>query len=77
MIHGDKTQKAREKALGKFRKGQTNVLVATDVVARGIDVTDISMVINYEVPGTYNDYLHRIGRTGRAGKSGKAVTLVD
>jgi len=77
MIHGDKTQKAREKALGKFRKGWTNVLVATDVVARGIDVTDISMVINYEVPGTYNDYLHRIGRTGRAGKSGKAVTLVD
>ncbi len=77
MIHGDKTQKAREKALGKFRKGWTNVLVATDVVARGIDVTDISMVINYEVPGTYNDYLHRIGRTGRAGKTGKAVTLVD
>lgn len=76
MIHGDKTQKAREKALGKFKKGFTNVLVATDVVARGIDVTDISLVINYEVPRNYNDYVHRIGRTGRAGKTGKAVTLV-
>jgi len=77
IIHGDKTQKAREKALRKFRSGHVNVLVATDVVARGIDVTDISLVINYEVPNNYNDYIHRIGRTGRAGKTGKAVTFVD
>ncbi len=77
IMHGDKTQKAREKALGKFRKGHTDVLVATDVMARGIDVTDISLVINYEVPRNYNDYMHRIGRTGRAGRKGKAVTLVD
>jgi len=77
LIHGDKTQKAREAALNKFKKGVVNVLVATDVVARGIDVTDISMVINDEVPQNYNDYIHRIGRTGRAGKTGKAVTLVE
>jgi len=77
MIHGDKTQKVREKSLNKFKKGHVNVLVATDVVARGIDVDDVSMVINFEVPRNYNDYIHRIGRTGRAGKSGKAITLVD
>lgn len=77
MIHGDKTQRAREKALGKFRSGEIKVLVATDVVARGIDVTDVSLVINHEVPRNYNDYLHRIGRTGRAGKTGKAITLID
>ena len=77
MIHGDKTQKAREVALGKFKKGQVNVLVATDVVARGIDVSDVSLVINYDVPRNYNDYIHRIGRTGRAGKAGKAITLVN
>ena len=76
MIHGDKTQRARELALERFRKGKVQVLVATDVVARGIDVLDVSLVINYEVPGNYNDYVHRIGRTGRAGKSGKAITLV-
>jgi ATP-dependent RNA helicase RhlE len=76
MIHGDKTQRARELALDRFRKGKVQVLVATDVVARGIDVLDVSLVINYEVPGNYNDYVHRIGRTGRAGKSGKAITLV-
>lgn len=77
MIHGDKTQGAREKALKKFRKGQIQVLVATNVMARGIDVTDVSLVINYEVPRDYTDYVHRIGRTGRAGKTGKAVTLID
>ena len=76
MIHGDKTQRARELALNKFKRGQIQVLVATDVVARGIDVTDVSLVINYEVPSNYNDYVHRIGRTGRAGKSGKAITLI-
>ena len=76
-IHGDKSQRAREVALRKFRRGQVNVLVATDVVARGIDVNDVSLVINYEAPRNYNDYVHRIGRTGRAGKSGRAVTMID
>jgi len=77
MIHGDKTQRAREVALRKFRKGQIQVLVATDVVARGIDVHDVSLVINYEVPRDYTNYVHRIGRTGRAGKTGKAITFID
>ena len=76
-IHGDKSQRAREIALRKFKRGQVNVLVATDVVARGIDVSDVSLVINYEVPRSYTDYVHRIGRTGRAGKSGRAITLID
>jgi ATP-dependent RNA helicase RhlE len=77
MIHGDKTQRSREIALKKFRKGQIQVLVATNVVARGIDVSNVSLVINYEVPRDYIDYIHRIGRTGRAGKTGKAITLID
>jgi ATP-dependent RNA helicase RhlE len=76
-IHGDKSQKAREIALRKFKRGQVNVLVATDVVARGIDVSDVSLVINYEAPRNYTDYVHRIGRTGRAGKTGRAITMID
>jgi ATP-dependent RNA helicase RhlE len=76
-IHGDKSQRAREVALRKFKRGQVNVLVATDVVARGIDVNDVALVINYEPPRNYTDYIHRIGRTGRAGKTGRAVTMVD
>lgn len=76
-IHGNKSQPARERALKKFKTGQVRVLVATDVMARGIDVTDVSMVINYEIPKTYDDYIHRIGRTGRAGKTGKAVTFIN
>lgn len=76
-IHGDKSQKAREIALRKFKRGQVNVLVATDVVARGIDVNDVSLVINYEIPRNYTDYVHRIGRTGRAGKMGRAITMID
>ena len=76
-IHGNKSQQARERALKKFKAGQIRVLVATDVMARGIDVTDVSMVINYEVPRTYDDYIHRIGRTGRAGKTGRAVTFIN
>lgn len=76
-IHGDKTQRAREVALRKFKKGQVYVLVATDVVARGIDVKDVELVINYEAPRSYTDYVHRIGRTGRAGKTGRAVTFID
>lgn len=77
LIHGDKSQRAREVALRKFKSGKIDVLVATDVVARGIDVTDVSLVINYEIPHDYTDYIHRIGRTGRAGKLGKAITLID
>ncbi|MDW3193841.1 MAG: DEAD/DEAH box helicase [Cytophagales bacterium] len=76
-IHGDKTQNARQTALRKFKKGNINVLIATDVVARGIDVPDVSLVINYEIPRNYTDYVHRIGRTGRAGKTGRAVTMVN
>jgi superfamily II DNA/RNA helicase len=76
-IHGDKSQRAREVALRKFKSGRIQVLVATDVAARGIDVPNVSLVINYEAPRTYNDYVHRIGRTGRAGKMGKAITMID
>ncbi len=75
-IHGGKTQGARKRALDRFKKGQIKVLVATDVAARGIDVKDISHVINYAVPQTYEDYTHRIGRAGRAGRVGHALTFV-
>jgi len=77
QIHGNKSQNARQNALNAFKKGSIRVLVATDVAARGIDVTDISHVINYQVPQTFDTYIHRIGRTGRAGKTGKAFTFVD
>ena len=76
-IHGNKSQRSREIALSRFRKGQINILVATDVVARGIDVSDVELVINYQPPRNYADYVHRIGRTGRAGKKGRAITLID
>ena len=76
-IHGNKKQSGRQKALDMFKLGHIKVLVATDVAARGIDVSDISHVINYDLPATYDDYIHRIGRTGRAGKKGKAITFVE
>ncbi|HET6627350.1 MAG TPA: DEAD/DEAH box helicase [Nocardioidaceae bacterium] len=76
-LHGDMQQVAREKALKKFRDGKLKVLVATDVAARGIDVHDVTHVINYSCPEDEKTYLHRIGRTGRAGATGIAVTLVD
>lgn len=76
-IHGDLQQTARERALKKFRAGTITTLVATDVAARGIDIADVSHVINYECPDTDATYVHRIGRTGRAGSTGVAVTLVD
>ncbi|MDO5676664.1 MAG: DEAD/DEAH box helicase [Propionibacteriaceae bacterium] len=76
-IHGDLNQQARERALKKFRSGTINALVATDVAARGIDIADVSHVINYECPDTDATYVHRIGRTGRAGNTGVAVTFVD
>jgi superfamily II DNA/RNA helicase len=76
-IHGDLSQVLREKALKRFRGGEADVLVATDVAARGIDVTDVTHVINYECPDDDKTYIHRIGRTGRAGASGIAITFVD
>ncbi|MDT7552777.1 MAG: hypothetical protein QOI16_1313 [Pseudonocardiales bacterium] len=76
-VHGDLGQGAREQALRAFRSGKVDVLVATDVAARGIDVTDVTHVINYQCPEDDKTYVHRIGRTGRAGKEGVAVTLVD
>ncbi len=76
-IHGAKTQGARQRTLKKFIENDINILVATDVAARGIDVKDVSVVINYTTPQTYEDYVHRIGRTGRAGNIGYAYTFVE
>jgi superfamily II DNA/RNA helicase len=76
-VHGDLGQIAREKALKAFRSGDVDVLVATDVAARGIDIDDITHVVNYQCPEDEKMYVHRIGRTGRAGRAGIAVTLVD
>lgn len=76
-IHGGKTQGQRERALRRFKKNEIDILVATDVAARGIDVADISHVINYTTPQSYEDYVHRVGRAGRAGKIGYALTFVN
>lgn len=75
-IHGGKTQGQRQRALDKFKRGEIDVLVATDVAARGIDVADVSHVINYSTPKDYETYIHRIGRAGRAGNIGYALTFV-
>lgn len=75
-IHGNKTHSARQKALKLFKDSHARVLVATDVAARGLDITGVSHVINYDLPATYEDYTHRIGRTGRAGKGGMALTFI-
>jgi superfamily II DNA/RNA helicase len=75
-IHGDKTQDERMKALEGFKKGEIEVLVATDVAARGLDIVELPFVINYDVPFNAEDYVHRIGRTGRAGASGVAIMLM-
>jgi len=75
-IHGGKSQGQRQRALAKFKQNQISVLVATDVAARGIDVADISHVINFSIPKAYDDYIHRIGRAGRAGQIGHALTFV-
>jgi ATP-dependent RNA helicase RhlE len=75
-IHGNKTQSQREMSLRAFSQNRATILVATDVAARGIDVPDVSHVINYDMPDNYTDYIHRIGRTGRAGKKGTALTFV-
>jgi len=76
-IHGNKTQNYRQNALKAFKTGRIRVLVATDVAARGLDVEDVSHVINYQVPKTMDSYIHRVGRTGRAGKTGKAYTFIQ
>jgi len=75
-LHGDMTQGAREKSLARFGEGHADALVATDVAARGLDVDDISHVINYDAPQAAEDYIHRVGRTGRAGRGGTGITLV-
>jgi superfamily II DNA/RNA helicase len=76
-IHGDKSQQQRQRALKSFKENQVNIMVATDVAARGLDIPNVSHVINFDLPQTYGDYVHRIGRTGRAGKTGKALTFVQ
>jgi len=76
-LHGDMTQKTRDKVMNKFRNGNIHILVATDVAARGLDIDDVDVIINYDVPQNLDDYIHRIGRTARAGKKGFAFTLVS
>jgi ATP-dependent RNA helicase RhlE len=76
-IHSDKTQGARRRALAEFKIGKTRVLVATDIMARGLDIDQLPFVVNYDLPDVPEDYIHRIGRTGRAGKVGMAVSLVS
>lgn len=74
-IHGNKSQNARQRALTNFKSGKTRVIIATDIAARGIDIADLEMVINYDLPDVAETYVHRIGRTGRAGKSGTALSF--
>ncbi len=76
-IHGNKTQGKRQKALALFKQSHVQILVATDVAARGLDIAGVSHVINYDLPATHDDYIHRIGRTGRAGKTGEALTFIE
>ena len=76
-IHGNKNHSQRQRALGKFKDNHAQVLVATDVAARGLDIPNVSHVINYDLPETYDDYVHRIGRTGRGDKLGKALTFIE
>lgn len=76
-IHGNKNHSKRQQALRLFKEGNVQVLVATDVAARGLDIADVSHVINFELPATYEDYVHRIGRTGRGSKKGKALTFLE
>ncbi len=77
VIHGNKSQGARNRALGDFKAGRVTVLVATDLAARGLDIVQLPLVVNYELPFVAEDYIHRIGRTGRAGLAGRAVSLVS
>jgi ATP-dependent RNA helicase RhlE len=74
--HSDRTQAYRTKAMACFKDGRIQILVATDIAARGLDIDDLGLVINYEIPNLPEDYVHRIGRTGRAGSEGKAISLI-
>ncbi|MDP3875287.1 MAG: DEAD/DEAH box helicase [bacterium] len=76
-IHGNKSQRERQRALDLFKRGHARVLIATDVAARGLDIASVTHVINFDLPATYDDYVHRIGRTGRAGQLGKALTFIE
>lgn len=76
-IHGDLRQGQRNRAIKDFKEGDIKILIATDVASRGLDIKDVSHVINYDIPENYEDYTHRIGRTGRAGKKGFALTFVE
>ena len=76
MLHGGKSQDQREASIKGFREDSYNILIATDVAGRGIDVPDVALVINYDMPSTIDPYTHRIGRTGRAGKKGVAITFL-
>jgi superfamily II DNA/RNA helicase len=76
-IHGNKTQSQRQRAIERFKRNEVSILLATDIASRGIDIKDISHVINYDLPATYEDYIHRIGRTGRANSQGIALTFVE
>jgi len=77
VIHGNKSQSARNRALGDFKAGRVNVLVATDLAARGLDIVQLPLVVNFDLPLVPEDYIHRVGRTGRAGLTGRAVSLVS
>jgi len=76
-IHGNKSQAARTRALSDFKQGRVRVLVATDLAARGLDISELPHVVNFELPHVPEDYVHRIGRTGRAGSRGRAVSFVS
>jgi ATP-dependent RNA helicase RhlE len=76
-LHGNKTQGQRQRALDQFKHNDVSILLATDVASRGLDIDNVTHVINYDAPESYDDYIHRIGRTGRAGKKGIALTFVD
>jgi superfamily II DNA/RNA helicase len=76
VIHGNKNQNQRQKALADFKNNRLKILLATDIASRGLDINDVTHVINYDLPESYEDYTHRIGRTARAGKSGVALTFI-
>ena len=76
-IHGNKNQSQRQRAIESFKSSRIQVLLATDVASRGLDINDVTHVINYDLPESYEDYIHRIGRTGRANKKGTALTFVE
>jgi superfamily II DNA/RNA helicase len=77
VIHGNKRQSQRQRTLEEFKGNRIKILLATDVASRGLDIADVSHVINYDLPASYEDYIHRIGRTGRANKTGIALTFVE